>query len=120
MILHDKILGYCCAIILSLWSIALPQGDFLHFDTGIFSAGPFAEKVESLTQPGHAYLVSQSNVYSSIFRLNAAPDLNHFFNEHTFQFIFLANACIVDFARTAAIEVQFEFIDLIFPYHYFW
>ncbi len=120
MILHDKISGYCCAIILSLWSVVLPPGEFSHIDTGIRSGGPLAEKVESLHQFDPAYLVSQSNLYSSIFRINAAPDLNHFFNEHAVQYFLLNNACIVAFALTTAIELQLEFIDLIFPYHYFW
>lgn len=120
MIGHNRILGYCYAIILSLWSMALSPGVLSGIGTGLQRTASSGEKVESLVQPDHLYLVSQGTVYNSLFRVNVAPFLDRFFNEHTFQFLFLRNACVVAFARTAATDVRFEFIDLIFPYHYFW
>lgn len=80
-----------------------------------------SEKVSSYDLSDPMVLVNQNSPYLSIsFRTDGGNSNIHFFNEGDFQFVFLKNIYATAFLILKAGDINFEFIDLIYPFHYFW
>lgn len=116
---HRKFLAYFYALALSLWSVAMPV-----------TASPLSlvstqelptEKVSAFDQSGPICLLSQNISYPShSFRTDGESQDIHFFNEGNFQFVFLKNVFATAYSILKDRDINFEFIDLIYPFHYFW
>lgn len=78
------------------------------------------EKVTSIDH-GDLFLIKQSNNASlGTLRGDSPPYLGCFVNEHFFNHLYLCSLFSTVFAHLEAVDLSFEFIDLIFPFHYFW
>jgi hypothetical protein len=116
---HRELLAYFYAIALSLWTAVIP------LSTAPLSMADAreitSEKVSSFDGSNSVFLVNQNSLYQSIsFRVDGASPNIHFFNEGNFQFVFLKNIFATAFSILRARDINFEFIDLIYPFHYFW
>jgi len=116
---HGKLCGYFLALTLSLGSALIP-----------WAASPWSvadvqetpsEKVSSYDHPDLFFILNQSNPgYTNCVRPDGDSSNIHFFNEGDFQFGFLKNIYATAFSILKAGDINFEFIDLIYPFHYFW
>ncbi len=121
MTLYDKMLAYFYALVLSFWSIAIPPGDFSSLRVYSTQLETSSDKISSIDPPENVFLVSPNlNSFTGSFPVDQLSYLDHFFNEHTFQFKYLQGLFATTFSFLKNIEVKFSFIDLIFPFHYFW
>ena len=116
---HRKWSAYFYAVALALWTAVIP-----------ITASPLpiadafeitSEKVSSYDQSSSVFLVNPNSAYHSVsFRTGGDNPNIHFFNEGNFQFVFLKNIFATAFSLLKAGDINFEFIDLIYPFHYFW
>ena len=114
-----KWLAYFYAVVLSLWSSVIPliAGSLSVVDTLEIAS----EKVSSYDPSNSVFLVNQNGSYQSVSFRTAGDNPNiHFFNEGNFQFVFLKNIFATAFLMLKGGDINFEFIDLIYPFHYFW
>ena len=120
MNLYGKILAYFYAIVLSLWSVAIPLVDY-HWPRELpIGLETTDEKVHSLDQTDIYFLATQNNNFWSAFRTDSPNYLDHYSNDYAFQHRYLENCYATAISFLEAVDVKFEFIDLIFPFHYFW
>lgn len=114
-----KLLAYFYAVALSLWSMAMPV-TASPLSLGNVQEIP-TEKVSAFDQSGPVCLLNQNIFYQSqSFRTDGDNYDIHFFNEGNFQFVFLKNIFATAYSILKARDINFEFIDLIYPFHYFW
>jgi len=108
------------AVVLSLWIVTLPQLKY-YLEYGDETAQEQSiEKVASIDQ-GDLFLIKQNNHASlGTLRGDFPSYLDHFVNEYFFNHLYLCSLFSTVFARSEAVDLGFEFIDLIFPFHYFW
>lgn len=107
------------ALAFVLWSIAIPNTETpsVHFQ----ESSSAEQSVSTLSKSGNAFLLSQNSFgYSGSFRTEGNNDTIHFFHYGTFQYVFLKSIFATAFTLLKANEINFEFIDLIYPFHYFW
>jgi hypothetical protein len=120
MNLYGKILGCFYAIVLSLWSVAVPLADY-HWQSELSVVLETTdEKVHSFDQADVYFLAGQNNNFWGIFRTDFPSHLDHYFNNYIFQHLYLKNFYATAISLFESVDVKFEFIDLIFPFHYFW
>src|SRR5690606_39367237 len=120
MNLCDKVSAYFYAIVLSLWSVSIPLADYNGSHSLLPDLETTDEKLYSLDQSDIYFLASQYNNFLGAFRTDGSNHLDHYFNHPTFQHLYLKNFYASTRAFLEAVDVKFEFIDLIFPFHYFW
>lgn len=106
------------ALAFAIWSvIPLAEAPSIHFHERSSSE----ESISQLGKTEGIFLLSHNNPsYSGTVRTSGNNDLVHFFNEGTFQYVFLKNIFATAFDFLKAHDINFEFIDLIYPFHYFW
>lgn len=117
MKINGRGLAYFYALVLSLWSIAILNKDF---SSAVFfhqNSSEATEKVSSSDQDEVLFLVSH---YTVCFQGDANSKMVHLFNNHTFQYLYLNQICATAYSFLQAAEINFEFIDLLYPFHYFW
>lgn len=116
---HRKRWAYFYAIALSLWTAVIPlDASTLPM---VDAQEMTSEKVSSFDRSNSVFLVNQNSLYQSIsFRIDGDSPNIHFFNEGNFQFVFLKNIFATAFSISRSRDINFEFIDLIYPFHYFW
>lgn len=116
---HGKLWGYFLALTLSL-GVALTPWTAGPLSVGEVQEIP-TEKVSAHDHHDLILIVSQSNYsYSNCFRTGGDSTNIHFFNEGNFQFVFLKNIFATAYSILKATDLNFEFIDLLYPFHYFW
>lgn len=119
MNLQDKWWAYFNAVALSLWIAVIPMTDI---PLPVVKAQEVAsEKVSSHDQSQSVFLVNYNSFSQSLsFRADGDNPNIHFFNEGNFQFVFLRNIFSTAFSALKSADLNFEFIDLIYPFHSFW
>lgn len=116
---HRKWTAYFYAIALSLWTAVIPISASPSSVADAFGTTP--EQVFSHEQSESAFLVSSNSAGSTLSYRTGGDNLStHFFNEGNFQFVFLKNIVATAFSLLKAGDINFEFIDLIYPFHCFW
>lgn len=121
MSFYAHILAYFYALALSLWMVVVPPGNV----SGIFFQNPemagSAAQVDDLTVNGDLFIFSP-NQYSSAWGIRGdhSQDLDDFSLQHVYRNLYLADLCATVLAVLSAVEINFPFIDLLFPFHYFW
>lgn len=120
MKIRAGVTSFFYAVVLSLWIVSLPQLKY-YLEYGNETALEQSnEKVASIDQ-GDLFLVKQNNSTSlGTLRGDFPPNLNHFVNEHFFNHLYLCSLFSTVFSHLETVDLSFEFIDLIFPFHYFW
>lgn len=122
---YGRIVAYLYVIGLLFWHIAIVQGDFYRgeskFLCEVHSPSKTAnDKVSSL---GHLHLLFLGSPnYSSFFGnfpLDHHFSQSHFFHEGAFQYRYLESLHTAALSSLRGVDLKFEFVDLIFPYHYF-
>lgn len=108
------------AVVLSLWIVALPQLKYYLDDGGGVALEQADEKVASIDQSDFFLIKQNSNTYSWTLRGDLASYLDQLVNEYIFNHLYISSLSSVVFFRLWAVDLSFEFIDLIFPFHYFW
>lgn len=108
------------AIVLSLWIVTLPQLKYYLDDRVEVALEQTDEKVAPIDQ-GFFFLIKQNNnTHWGTLRGDFASNLDHFVNEYILNHLYVNSLSSVVFSRLRAVDLSFEFIDLIFPFHYFW
>jgi hypothetical protein len=116
-----KLLAYFYAFVLSLWSITIPHGDesFIHFTQEGKEIS--SEKIDSIGQPDNYFLFSSGpKTFASSTPVDHLSHLTHIFYEKAFQFKYLKALFATTFSFLEGIDIEFKFIDGIFPFHFFW
>lgn len=116
-----KLLAYFYAFVLSFGCIAIPQseGSFIHI-TPNGQEIP-SEIVDSQSQPDHYFLSSLGlKTIAAYHPVDHLSHFTHYFYDKAFQFHYLKALFSTTLSVLEGIEIKFEFIDGIFPFHFFW
>jgi len=113
-------LSFFYAVILSLWIVTLPQLKYCLDDGGKVALEQADEKVASIEQSDFLLIKQNSNTNPGPLRGDLASYLDQLVNEYIFNHLYLSSLSSVVFSQLWAVDLSFEFIDLIFPFHYFW
>ena len=120
MSVYAHILAYFYSVALSLWMVVISPGNV----SGIFFQHPektaSAEQVDDLKVNENLFLFSTNQSSAWGIRGDHSQDLDNFSLEHTYRNLCLADLCATVLAVLLAVEINFPFIDLLFPFHYFW
>ena len=114
------ILGYFYILVLSLWSIALPQYDYLIFEDQSNKLEISSGEAGTLDQSDKFYLISHpNNFYAGTMPGYGQPEINQFFGVYPFPDLYWKNFRATVHAFLMSATVQFKATDIIFPFHYF-
>ena len=120
MKIFGVIWGCLYILVLLVWSIAIPQYDYLIFEDQSTKLEISSGEAGTLDQLDEFYLLSQgNNLYAGNLPGYGQPEIDQFFDGYTFQDIYWIHFRATVHSFLLSVYVQFKATDIIFPFHSF-
>lgn len=121
MALRGKLLAYFYALTLSLGVLCTPSAaQYLPAARQLDWFGS-VEKIDASEHFDPGYIIIENNeTHSFSYNNSVERDILSFYKTGNFYYSFVNNIYETAFTLSKIHEINFKFIDLIYPFNYFW
>lgn len=121
MSLKERVLAYLYVFALSLWAVAIPQGENFFFEYPSPKQEVSYGSEDSLDQLDFFIFAGQNNNKRMLNQWGYGLDkIDHFFNTPLFQDLYWRSFGANVLSCLEVVNVRFRTTDIIFPFHFFW